>query len=71
VTGAPGYTVAWVAYDGAEAVAKCAQDTPDLVLMDLIMPVMDGVRATAEIMRRSPCAVLVVTGRLKVTPPKF
>ncbi len=65
VTGAPGYTVAWVAYDGAEAVAKCAQDTPDLVLMDLIMPVMDGVRATAEIMRRSPCAVLVVTATVE------
>jgi two-component system response regulator WspF len=55
------YEIAWVAYDGREAVAKCAGDTPDLILMDLIMPVMDGVAATAVIMRETPCAVLVVT----------
>ncbi|MCW5977686.1 MAG: chemotaxis response regulator protein-glutamate methylesterase [Bryobacteraceae bacterium] len=58
---APGCEVAWTAANGAEAVAQCAKDRPDLVLMDLIMPVMDGVQATAEIMRRSPCAILVVT----------
>lgn len=57
----PEYKVAWVAKDGAEAVAKCASDTPDLILMDLIMPVMDGVEATRQIMKNSPCAILVVT----------
>jgi len=57
----PAYEVAWIAGDGAEAIRKCAEDTPDLVLMDLIMPVMDGVRATCEIMKRNPCAILVVT----------
>jgi len=57
----PGAEVAWVARDGAEAIAQCARDRPDLVLMDLIMPVVDGVAATREIMRRSPCPVLVVT----------
>ncbi|MBD2182407.1 chemotaxis response regulator protein-glutamate methylesterase [Planktothrix sp. FACHB-1355] len=57
----PEYEVVWVARDGAEAVAKCAKDTPDLVLMDLIMPVMDGVEATSQIMKNSPCAILVVT----------
>ncbi len=55
------HRVAWIAVDGAEAVEKCAQDTPDLILMDLIMPVMDGVQATKAIMQRSPCAILVVT----------
>jgi two-component system, chemotaxis family, response regulator WspF len=53
--------VAWIARDGADAVNKCAQDTPDLILMDLIMPVMDGVEATRQIMKNSPCAILVVT----------
>jgi two-component system, chemotaxis family, response regulator WspF len=57
----PEYQVAWVARDGKEAVAKCAQDTPDLILMDLLMPVMDGVEATRQIMQQSPCAIFVVT----------
>jgi chemotaxis response regulator CheB len=57
----PGASVAWIARDGGEAIALCARDRPDLVLMDLIMPGVDGVAATREIMRRSPCPVLVVT----------
>lgn len=61
----PSYRVAWVAGDGAEAVDKCAEDTPDLVLMDLIMPVMDGARATCAIMERSPCPILVVTATVE------
>jgi two-component system response regulator WspF len=61
VSSVPEYEIAWVAYHGLEAVEKCAKDRPDLILMDLIMPVMDGVAATGIIMRETPCAVLVVT----------
>ncbi len=66
----PGNQVAWVARNGAEAVEKCAADTPDLILMDLIMPVMDGVEATRQIMNRSPCPILVVTATLGGNTPK-
>ena len=57
----PDYTILWVARDGAEAVKKCAADRPDMILMDLIMPVMNGAEATRHIMRDSPCPILVVT----------
>lgn len=60
-----GYEIAWTAKDGAEAVTKCSADIPDLVLMDLFMPVMDGVEATRQIMQRSPCAILVVTASVE------
>ena len=61
----PEYNVVWNARDGAEAVSKCAKNTPDLILMDLIMPVMDGVEATRQIMKASPCAILIVTSTIK------
>lgn len=55
------HEVAWVAYDGADAVQKCKLDPPDLLLMDLVMPVMNGVEATRLIMKQCPCPILIVT----------
>ncbi|HEX5341133.1 MAG TPA: chemotaxis-specific protein-glutamate methyltransferase CheB [Duganella sp.] len=57
------HQVLWIARTGAEAVRMCAENRPDLVLMDLNMPELDGVEATRQIMEQSPCAILIVTGR--------
>ncbi|HUR54821.1 MAG TPA: chemotaxis-specific protein-glutamate methyltransferase CheB [Gemmataceae bacterium] len=61
VLSVPGYSVAWVAEDGDEAVRRAAADRPDAILMDLIMPRLDGAEATRRIMRDSPCPIVLVT----------
>src|SRR5436305_14042197 len=57
----PRHQIAWMAADGEEAVRLCQGDRPDVVLMDLVMPRVNGAEATRRIMKESPCAILVVT----------
>lgn len=59
------HEVLWVARDGAEAVARCENACPDLILMDLFMPRLNGIEATRQIMARTPCAIVVATARVE------
>ncbi|MEL6399169.1 MAG: chemotaxis response regulator protein-glutamate methylesterase [Cyanobacteria bacterium J06607_6] len=66
----PDYQLAWVARSGSEAVQQCAEQRPDVVLMDMNMPHLDGVAATRQIMQRSPCAILIVTASVTIHTAK-
>jgi two-component system response regulator WspF len=57
----PDFQIVWTAYSGEEAVQLAQTERPDIILMDLIMPGIDGAEATRQIMGQSPCVILVVT----------
>ncbi len=55
-----GYTVAGEAENGLKAVEKYKEVTPDLVLMDITMPEMDGIQALKEIKKNDPAAKIIM-----------
>ncbi|MES2709402.1 MAG: chemotaxis response regulator protein-glutamate methylesterase [Verrucomicrobiota bacterium] len=65
LTQSPGYQVAWTAGDGHGAIARCAEDRPDLILMDLVMPGLSGAETIRHIMLHTPCPILIVTGSVE------
>jgi two-component system, response regulator PdtaR len=56
-----GYRVVGEAADGEEAIEKVAALDPDVVIMDIKMPGMDGLEATRRIMAEHPVPIIVLT----------
>jgi len=61
ILGADGIDVVGEAADGVEAVELAVSLLPDVVLMDVRMPKLDGLQATRLVMARTSCRVLILT----------
>lgn len=61
-----GISVAGTAKDGLEAVAKASSLRPDVVLLDIQMPKMDGLATLQRIMKESPTRVVMLSAMNKV-----
>jgi DNA-binding NarL/FixJ family response regulator len=57
----PDFEVVGTAADGAVAVEVCRRERPDVVLMDVRMPVMDGIEATRRIVADGPRVLILTT----------
>ncbi len=57
----PGLNVIGTAKNGAEAVAFVARQKPDVITMDINMPVLDGIEATRRIMETQPVPIVIVS----------
>lgn len=57
-----GYTNISEVSNGEDAVNYCRENAPDLIFLDIVMPIKDGVTATAEIMADNPgCTIIIVS----------
>ena len=56
----PDMQVCWLAANGEEAVQACGNEAVDIVLMDVQMPVLDGIAATRQIVAKHPATKVII-----------
>lgn len=61
---APDFQVVGIAEDGEQAVRMAAQLQPDVITMDVIMPKLDGVKATEKIMEETPTPIVIISSHV-------
>jgi two-component system chemotaxis response regulator CheB len=60
------FQVAGAVENGADAIERAIALSPDLIIMDVHMPIVDGLDATKEIMREAPTPIMMVSGSASV-----
>jgi len=56
-----GYNLVGEAKNGEEAIEKAKHLAPNLIIMDIKMPILDGIKASSIIKKQSDCAILLLT----------
>jgi two-component system chemotaxis response regulator CheY len=59
-----GHEVVAEAADGSEAITACLLHNPDLVIMDITMPVMDGITSSKKILQNTPNMKIIMVSSL-------
>jgi len=52
-----------LACDGSDGLKKFSDEKPDLVVMDIMMPIMDGIECTRKIRKTSDCPIIMLTAK--------
>lgn len=65
------YSVIWLAREGHEALIKCKRQPPDVLILDLFLPPINGLEITRQVMDQCPCAILLLTGNSSVHAPEI
>jgi two-component system chemotaxis response regulator CheB len=63
----PDFQVAAAVENGADAIERAVELSPDLIVMDVHMPIIDGLDATKAIMREAPTPIMMVSGSASVS----